>query len=148
VRVPLVVFVPGVAPRRITRKMSMVEIAPTILDLAGLPEDPGARGHTFAPELFGADLPERAILIDQPRNPYYPLTRAFIEGGYKLHHNAESKTYLLFDLSRDPGEKHDLARIEPELLARMRQSYEAYLSGIPQVAPVHIAPPAPETGKQ
>jgi choline-sulfatase len=147
VRIPLVVFVPGISPRRIARRVSAVELAPTILDLAGLPEDPGARGKSFAPELFGADLPERPILIDQPKNPYYPLTRAFIEGGYKLHHLAESKTYLLFDLSRDPAEKNDLSRSQPDLLAQMRQSYESFMSGIVEVAPVPVAPAALDTAK-
>jgi choline-sulfatase len=147
VRIPLVVFVPGMTPRRIARRMSVVELAPSILDLAGLPEDPGARGQSFAPELSGADLPERPILIDQPKNPYYPLKRAFLEGGYKLHHLAESKTYLLFDLSHDPGEKNDVAPSQPELLARIRQSYESFMSGIIEVAPVPVGPPAPETAK-
>jgi choline-sulfatase len=142
VRIPLVVFVPGVSPRRIARRMSAVEVAPTILDLAGLPEDPGARGKSFVPELSGADLPECPILIDQPRNPYYPLTRAFIEGGYKLHHLPESKTYLLFDLSRDPGEKNDLSRSQPDLLAQIRRSYESFMSRVVAVAPIPVAPPA------
>jgi choline-sulfatase len=147
VRIPLVAFVPGMTPRRIARRMSVVELAPTILDLAGLPEDPGARGQSFGPELWGADLPERPILIDQPKNPYYPLKRAFLEGGYKLHHIAESKTYLLFDLSHDPGERNDLAPSQPELLARIRQSYESFMSGIVEVAPVPVGPAAPESAK-
>jgi choline-sulfatase len=141
VRIPLIVFAPGIVPRRITRRISAVEIAPTILDLAKLPEDPGARGRSFAPELYGADLPERPILIDQPRNPYYPLKRAFIEGGYKLHDLPKPQTYLLFDLSRDPGETQDLVATEPEILGRMRESYEAFMSAITPVAPLLVAPP-------
>jgi arylsulfatase A-like enzyme len=141
VRIPLVVFAPGIVPRRITRRISAVEIAPTILDLAKLPEDSGARGRSFAPELYGADLPERPILIDQPRNPYYPLKRAFIEGGYKLHDLPKPQTYLLFDLSRDPGETQDLVATEPEILARIRESYEAFMSVITPVAPLLVAPP-------
>jgi choline-sulfatase len=145
VRIPLVVFAPRAVPRRIARRISVVEVAPTILDLAKLPEDPGARGRSFAAELYGADLPERPILIDQPQNPYYPLKRAFIEGGYKLHHLPKSRTDLLFDLSRDPGETHDLAAAEPEMLARIRASYEAFMSGITLVAPLTVTPP-PSTG--
>jgi arylsulfatase A-like enzyme len=141
VRIPLVVYVPGTVPRRIARRISAVEIAPTILDLAKLPEDPGARGRSFVPELYGADLAERPILIDQPRNPYYPLKRAFIEGGYKLHHLPKSPTYLLFDLSHDPGETHDLAAAEPGVLAQMRASYEAFVSQIAPVTPLPVEPP-------
>jgi arylsulfatase A-like enzyme len=144
VHIPLMVFVPGTPPRRIERRMSAVEIAPTILELAGLPEDPGARGPSFAAELFGGELPERPVLIDQPKNPYYPLKRAFIQGGYKLHFLPDSKTYLLFDLARDPGEQNDLAASQPETLAEMRESYESFVSTIPAVTPVPAAaPPSP-----
>ncbi|HZU84055.1 MAG TPA: sulfatase [Polyangiaceae bacterium] len=148
VRIPLIVFVPGAPPRRIERRVSAVEIAPTILDLAGAPADPGARGRSFAPELFGADLPESPILVDQPRNPYYPLKRAFIDGGYKLHVLPESKTYLLFDLAHDPGEKNDLAANEPDTLARMRRSYDEFMSRIVEVAPVPVARAEPTTSKR
>ena len=141
VHIPLVVFAPGLAPRRIARRISAVEIAPTILDLAKIAEDTGARGHSFAPELYGSDLPERPILIDQPKNPYYPLKRAFIMDGFKLHYLPEAGNYLLFDLSNDPGETRDLAASEPELLAKMRAAYEAWMSAIPQYTPLPVAPP-------
>jgi arylsulfatase A-like enzyme len=143
VRVPLVVYVPGCTPRRITRRVSAVELAPTVLDLAGLPEDDGARGQSFAPELFGGALAEHPILVDQPQNPYYPLRRAFIEGSYKLHFTSEPVagspdprvTYQLFDLSRDPGEQNDLATSDAELLERMKKAYESYMSAIVEVPP-------------
>jgi arylsulfatase A-like enzyme len=143
VRIPLVVYLPGCTPRRIKRRMSAVELAPTVLDLAGLPEDDGARGQSFAPELFGSDLSEHPILVDQPQNPYYPLRRAFIDGSHKLHFTSEvvagsadrRVTYQLFDLARDPGEQNDLAPAEPELLERMKKAYESYVSAIVEVPP-------------
>jgi choline-sulfatase len=144
VRIPLVVFVPGTSARRIARRVSVVEFAPTILDLAGLPEDEGARGQSFAPELFGGECPERPVLIDQPKNPYYPLKRAFIDGGYKLHDTPGTGTYQLFDLSHDPGERKDLAPSEPELLARMRKAYESFMSGVVEVVPRPTAPAQPK----
>ncbi|MBV9945610.1 MAG: sulfatase [Myxococcales bacterium] len=140
VRIPLLVFVPGAAPRRVSRRTSVVDLAPTLLELAGLPEDPGARGRSFVAELEGADLPPRPILVDQPKNPYYPLKRAFIEGDFKLHHVPETKTWMLFDLSRDPGEKNDLAATDPELLARVRHDYEDFTSTIVDVRPVPSGP--------
>src|SRR6266540_2918260 len=93
VHVPLLIRVPGAKPRRIARRVSHVDIAPTIMDLAGLPPDPGARGESLAPELFGTELPERPILIDQPRNPHYRPKRAFIEGAFKLHHLIDANTF-------------------------------------------------------
>jgi arylsulfatase A-like enzyme len=139
VRVPLIIRVPGAKPRRIKRRVSHVDLAPTVLDLAGLAADPGARGQSLVPELFGATLAERPILVDQPRNVYYDSKRAFIEAGLKLHHLIDSNTYRLYDLDRDHGETHDLAREDPEALRRIRRDYAEFTSQIVEVEPV---PPA------
>jgi arylsulfatase A-like enzyme len=136
-RVPLLISVPGAAPRRITRRMSHVDLEPTILDLAGAADDTGARGASLVPELFGAEGPARPVLIDQPRNPYYPPKRAFIEGRYKLHHAIDSNTYRLFDLDRDPKETSDLAESDPDLLKKVRRSYALFASEIVEINPVH-----------
>jgi len=81
-------------------------------------------------------LAERPILIDQPRNVYYDSKRAFIEGGLKLHHLIDSNTYRLYDLDRDHGETHDLAREDPEALRRIRHDYAELTSQIVEVEPV------------
>ena len=141
-RVPLLISVPGAAPRRIARRVSHVDLAPTILDLAGAPEDSGARGLSLVSELFGAEGPAHPVLIDQPRNPYYPPKRAFIDGPYKLHHAIDSNTYRLFDLDRDPKERNDLADSDPDLMKKVRRSYALFASEIVEINPVH----ALETG--
>ncbi len=144
VRVPLLIYVPGLAPRRVTRPVSHVDIAPTILDLAELPPDPGARGVSLVPELAGAALPPRPILIDQPRNPYYDQKRAFIltlpGGVYKFVHLIDANAYRLYDLSRDPGEQEDLVERQPELFRRVRQAYSAYVATIPDAKVTHVEP--------
>jgi arylsulfatase A-like enzyme len=136
VRVPLLIRVPGGVARRIDRRVSDIDLAPTVLELAGLAADSGARGQSLAPELFGVDLPERPILIDQPRNVYYDAKRAFIENGVKLHHLIESNTYRLYDLEHDPGELRDLAAEDPAGLKRIRRDYARLTSQINDVEPV------------
>ena len=142
VRVPLLIAVPGVAPQHLTQPVSQVDLEPTILDLAGLDPDPGARGVSLVPELMGAKVPPRPILIDQPRNPYYDAKRAFIEktdeGYVKLHHLIDANTYRLFNLDRDPGEKHDLVEQDPELLKRLRRAYTSYVATIPDAKVTHV----------
>ncbi|MDP8999528.1 MAG: sulfatase-like hydrolase/transferase [Myxococcota bacterium] len=136
VRVPLLIRVPSAQPRRISRRVSHVDLAPTVLELAGVAADPGARGQSLARELFGSDLPERPILIDQPRNQYYPPKRALIEGGLKLHHLFDSNTYRLYDLDQDPLETHDLAPDDPAVLRRVRRDYAELTSQIIDVEPI------------
>jgi choline-sulfatase len=141
VRVPLLVRVPGATPRHVTRRVSHIDLAPTVLDLAGVAPDTEARGQSLAAELFGADLAERPILIDQPRNPYYRPKRAFIDGNMKLHHLIDSNTFRLYDLDNDPKETQDLAPEDGAPLKRMRHAYAAFVSQMVEVDPV----PAEET---
>ncbi len=138
VRVPLIVHVPGATPRRITRRVSHADLEPTVLELAGVDPDLGARGQSLVTEVFGGDLPSRPILVDQPRNPYYTAKRAFIEGSLKLQCMLDSNTYRLYDLDRDPGETHDLAPEDSAQVMRMRHDYARLAADIADVEPVVV----------
>jgi len=143
IRVPLVVHVPGLAARRITRRVSHIDLFPTLLDLAGAPPRPDARGVSLVPELAGGSLPDRPILLEQPKNPYYRMRRVFIDGGWKLHHLVEERSFRLYDLDHDPGEEHDLSDAQPERLAAIRRRYLEFLAThVTAVEPVEIAPPS------
>jgi arylsulfatase A-like enzyme len=142
VRVPLLVHVPGAGPHRLSRRVSHADLAPTVLDLAGIAPDTGARGESLVEEIFGGQLPDRPILVDQPRNPYYTSKRAFIENGMKMHYMMDSNTFRLYDLDRDPGETHDLAPEEPARLLRMRHDYSELASDIPDVEPIVVPGPS------
>lgn len=143
IRVPLIVHVPGLPPRRISRRVSHIDLFPTLLDLAGLPARPDARGVSLLPELSGGTLPERPILLEQPKNPYYRMRRVFIDEGDKLHHLVEERSYRLYDLDEDPGEEHDLADAQPERFAAVRRAYLEFLAThVTAVEPVEIAPPS------
>jgi len=143
VRVPLLVHVPGIAPRTVARRTSTVDVAPTVLDLARLPEDEGARGRSLVTELLGGEGPARPVLVDQPRNPYYPPRRGFIQGAYKLHHFIDTGTFRLFDLDQDPGEHSDLAESRPELLQEVQRSYEQFSGKIVDFIPTPTGEPRP-----
>ncbi len=63
--VPLIVVAPGIAPRRIEGVTSHVDIAPTLLELAGLAKLEAASGISLVPALRGeAPLPDRVVLSD------------------------------------------------------------------------------------
>jgi choline-sulfatase len=140
VRIPLLIYVPGAKSRKIARRVSTVDLAPTVLDLAGLPADAEARGQSLASEIFGGELSARPILIDQPCNPNYLAKRGFIESPYKLHHDIEADSYRLFDLDRDPGETIDLADSQPELLKQLQRSYGEFASKIADFVPKRTIP--------
>ncbi|MBS2013419.1 MAG: sulfatase-like hydrolase/transferase [Deltaproteobacteria bacterium] len=116
IRVPLVVYVPGEKPRRVSNKRSHIDLAPTILELLGgtQPEDGEMRGQSLMTDVLlpeGKDHDERDVFVDMPAGPYNGMRRALITGpspGMKLIHQGGSN-YLLFDLKEDPAEKRDLS---------------------------------------
>ena len=63
--VPLIVVAPGVASRRVEGVVSHVDIAPTLLELAGVEPLAEASGISLVPALrAGVALPDRAVLSD------------------------------------------------------------------------------------
>jgi arylsulfatase A-like enzyme len=128
VRVPLLLRVPGVAPRRVPAKRSVVDLVPTLLDLMRIPQPgPGElSGVSMAGDLGVSDAgsyEERDVYLDMPDGPYTHMRRAILHGptpGMKLIHFG-GQQYQLYDLASDPDEAHDLsddkARLAPMLEA-------------------------------
>jgi len=140
VRVPLIVYVPGVAPRKVTTKRSAIDIAPTIVDLVSRDSKPAPelRGQSLLRDIYaapGAALEERDIYLDMPQGPLNDVRRAIITGptpGKKLMHFGGSR-YALFDLAADPAEANDLVKEEAALrpvMARMQQ----FRGGLEEIA--------------
>jgi len=105
VRVPLFVCVPGVTPRRIATPRSLIDIAPTILDLAGAPPSADHRGTSLVAEVMGEDVAARPVLVDLPANDLSFSRRALVSESTKVVFIGESRRHLVFDLARDPGER-------------------------------------------
>lgn len=61
--VPVVVHLPGsrAAPRRVDSLVSLVDLAPTLLDLLGVAPMAGVDGRSLRPLLDGGSLPDRAV---------------------------------------------------------------------------------------
>ncbi|MDD5306265.1 MAG: sulfatase [Deltaproteobacteria bacterium] len=130
IRVPLVVAGPGVATKRIARATSLIDLFPTILDLFGAAVPAGTHGRSLVPDwVAGQELAGRAVIADQPRNPYYEARRVFIEDGDKLHHLIDSGTYRFYKLGPGVERGRSLEGTEPERFARIKADYEAFLAG-------------------
>jgi arylsulfatase A-like enzyme len=125
VRVPIAFRVPGVAPARRTDPISLVDIAPTVLDLV---DRPGAMGV-----LDGIDLVP--VLLGGPRDLAPPASRAIaiheedqwsvVEWPHQLIVRPSDDVVELYDLGRDPQEHDNLARREPEIVTRLRARFAA-----------------------
>lgn len=129
VRVPLVVKEAAPSPRSARRPgpVSLVDVAPLVLDRLGLEAPPGLQGGV-PPAL------ERPILAElYPTSPEGPAAawRAVWRGGRKLLASGDGAHHL-FDLRRDPGESRDLLRGRPERARREARRLRELFSELPE----------------
>ncbi len=134
VRVPLLGCVPGGAGRRILAPRSLIDLAPTVLELLDVPVDAGAlRGVSLLSDVTAVAPPQRPVLVDMARGPNNQERRAFLSGTHKLITSA-GRVIGLYDLAADPGEKNDLSTQSP-LVERLQTEMRAYLSTLRARAP-------------
>ena len=108
-RIPLVIHGPQIAPRRIETPVSLVDLAPTILDLYGQPLPGEYMGQSLTPLLAG-----ESFEFDRPIAADSRLKRAIVfPGGWKVIHNERMDATEIYDLKRDPAELHNLFATTP-----------------------------------
>jgi choline-sulfatase len=125
IRVPLVLHVPGAAPREVSDMVASIDVAPTLVGLV----EPGApsrfHGRSLLPLLLGGTLPPRPIVAFSAFHDLYALLDG--EGRWKLYHHRGRRYEALFDLERDPGERRNLVVEQAERAASMRALLAAFL---------------------
>ncbi|MGJ8642130.1 MAG: sulfatase [Luteolibacter sp.] len=103
-RMPFIVKAPGMAPGRSTRPVSLIDIYPTLIELAGIPKKQGLNGRSFVP------------LIKDPTTEWnYPAITSAGAGNHSLR--TERWRYIvrsegseeLYDHDKDPNEWVNLA---------------------------------------
>jgi arylsulfatase A-like enzyme len=102
-RVPFLILWEGrLAPQRLPGPFSQVDIAPTILDLAGIVK---VKNHFVGRSIWA---PPRKGYRNYLTQPYYGRCLGVIEYPYKFVRNMLSGDEYLFDLAADPAEKDNL----------------------------------------
>jgi arylsulfatase A-like enzyme len=147
---PLVVRLPfPVEPVRVATQVRNVDVAPTLLDLAGLPIPATFEGRSLLPLVTGAaaepDRPTFAAL-GVPLFPDASVQTAASDGAWTYARNASAPdgdpgayearavapgAELLFDRRVDPGENVNLVDREPGEARRMRELLERHLAEPP-----------------
>lgn len=151
VHVPLIVAGPGVPKGQRSQAMvESIDIAPTLLDLAGIDISDAIQGQSLTGTVFaGAEAHKDTVVTDfndsLGSSEVTQDTRASMtcDGRYKLVvYHSHSGLGELFDLREDPGEFHCLwrdpghAALKSELIARHLDRMMGTLdAGPPRVAP-------------
>jgi arylsulfatase A-like enzyme len=159
VHVPLIVRGPGAGrPGGVVRSpVELIDVAPTLLDLAGLPANPEAEGrslrrllegertgdpgraYAFTESGYARDY-QRAIVGDRYKLVYVPDAgdRAVMQGG----------ELELYDLEADPGETWNLVDERPEVAAPLKERLMRWIadggSGSEAPEAVRVEPQAEE----
>ena len=116
-RVPLIMALPGrfVDGLRSDALVELTDIAPTLLELAGLSIPDGTQGRSLLPILTGRASPDhhrdyvRCEYYDAVNLPDRSFGTMYRDDRWKLIQYPQINHTQLFDLKSDPHELHDLA---------------------------------------
>jgi arylsulfatase A-like enzyme len=106
VRVPLVIRIPGVDSQDRDDVVGIVDLAPTILELAGAAPMAGAAGRSLVPEILSkeASPPARPLYMENGTG----LMGAVVLGSKKMIFDHNSGRILLYDTAKDPAENENI----------------------------------------
>ncbi len=123
--VPLLIAAPGRWPsgRRVKGLVSIIDLAPTLLALAGRPVPPGLDGRDIGPSVRGEAVAERRLPLESEfaldSYGWAPLV-GLTDGVLKWIGAPEQE---LYDLAADPRELRNLAAERPEDARRLAGSW-------------------------
>jgi len=121
-RVPLIVYAPGLSPAVRPDGVRHVDIAPTILDLAGCPLPPGLDGHTVRAPSPADENAYFEALSGAFNRGWAPL-RGIVRGRLKY---IDLPVPELYDLGSDPGETRNLAKQRPTDLDTLKHALASF----------------------
>jgi arylsulfatase A-like enzyme/Tfp pilus assembly protein PilF len=135
-RVPLIVRTPWGLQGRVKAQTSAVDVFPTILDLVGLPPEPGIDGKSAARLLFDPGATEPRVAYSETYFPRYHFgwqhLRSLRDGAWQF---VEAPTPELYDLAHDPAETANVYKANSRRGEAMRAQLEALAGGGVQKAP-------------
>ncbi len=115
-RTPLILSGPGIpAASALQAPARNIDVAPTLLRLAGLEPPPHYEGADLAPIWRGDEQGERIVIAEKR------CCRALVAANWKYAVVLETGEETLFDLDTDPGEQTNLIESRPEMATQMRE---------------------------
>jgi arylsulfatase A-like enzyme len=120
--VPLVIAGPGIPARRIAETVGLVDLVPTIVDLAGYhpPSGPSIDGHSVADLATG-----RRPLAAETGTAFVtmPGASALVQGAWKYIERGVDQE--LYDVRADPGEHSNQISVRLDVANRLRRTLDS-----------------------
>ena len=127
IHVPFIIKGPGIPKGKTVGAMtSHIDIAPTILEIAGLPQMPGSQGKNLLPVIKG----EKKIVHDYvfSEQDISQMLRSVRDKQYKLIYNTQTGKKQLYDTIIDPRERNDISSQNPQIVVRLFKVLEEYMA--------------------
>ncbi len=126
IRIPLILAGPGIPQGRVIHSpVALLDVAPTLLELAGLPSLPQRQGESLLPLMEGISNRVREHIFSE--QDISERLRAVRGDRYKLIYNLDSGKILLFDLWKDPAEHFDISSQEPQKVRELMKPLEEWM---------------------
>ena len=133
-RVPLIVAVPGRPPQVIDDRVQLVDVAPTVLDLAGIAAPEGFYGRSLVPLMYGegSKSPAPPAIAEMLPCTAWPKNERVIVDSidgveYALYAKFTDNLTELYNLRDDPTQQKNLASAEPAKAKELQKRLSAYL---------------------
>lgn len=137
VKIPLLVYVPGVAPGAYEGLTSVVDVMPTALDIAGQDAPPGVQGRSLLPRMrdgsaSGRDFVVSTIPFANPGDPVRsvdnirrnlrssPVTTV-TAGDWSFLYSMDEGMSELYNLADDPKQQTNVISQKPEVAKEIHQ---------------------------
>ena len=140
VHIPLMIYASTVQAGRTKASARGVDVAPTLLSLAGLSPLPGMLGRNLLDEeggittsrvieAYGCAVP-RGLGVENLMSRIAPQQQGVLQDGWKAI--VAGSHVELYRLADDPGEEHNLAESMPERVAGLREIIRNWTSKYPR----------------
>ncbi len=141
-RVPIIMrYPPAFKPgTRVSIPVQNLDIVPTILDLANIDAGTPMDGRSLVPLVQGKSKQAVPVIVEGRG------ARGIVDGKWRLvvrdqvaqvqrvHGKRVSHKFELYDLSTDPGERHDVVAEHPDIVAKLHAELLSHLGRVKRAA--------------
>jgi len=112
-KVPLIVRIPGLPPRRSTLPAGHVDIMPTLVDLAGGKPDPDMEGRSLVAAVAGSDS-DRVVFQQLSYENNHEMRAGVSRNCHVIYNVSPDTSWEVYRIDRDRAESEDVAGDEDE----------------------------------
>lgn len=131
IHVPLVVRVPGGAGKTLPDVVELIDLAPTIAGLLGVPAPASWRGRSLVPLLTGGTLPPKPAfseLLPEPKWDHDAKSMISADGTKHVFFRISDARWEIYDLTKDPEERTNIVDSDPDA-DKLKAELTAWMEG-------------------